>query len=516
MILTMKNIILCGFMGSGKSTIGKRLSQKLKLKFIDTDVLIEHRAKSTINKIITDNGENYFRQMEKEVIANIDNDSDTVIALGGGSVLDTESVEKLQNIGEIYFLNASESTIRERLNSDNTRPLLSKVSFNDRKAIYIKVSDHTIDADQDIENVCKQIIDHLTFEITVKTAKSYKIIIGNGLLNKTTSHIKNICISKRIAIIGDEKVFKKYAKIIIDDLKTDAYEVYSFAFQASEQNKNLHTAEMIYNFLAKNHFSKDDTIISLGGGIISDMVGFVASTYMRGIRKIYIATTLLSGVDASIGGKTGLNTKYGKNLIGTFSQPNLVIIDTDTFNTLKLKELQSGFAEIIKCACISDKEFFELLQDAGKYSIKEILMKTIEIKKNLVELDECENGNIRIMLNFGHTIGHALERLTNFSLSHAEAVSIGICLITKFAEAQEICKKGTWKDIVSLCQKFSLPVDFTYVDEQLIDVMFHDKKANGNFIKCILLKDIGNPVIKKFSKKEMIDVVSRRYEKTDR
>lgn len=512
----MRNIILCGFMGSGKSAIGKRLSQKLKLKFIDTDVLIEHKEKLTVDKIITEKGETHFRQVEKEVIADIDDDSDTVIALGGGSVLDDENVKKLKNIGDIYFLDASENTIHERLISDNTRPLLSKVSFDDRKTIYEKISDHIIDADHDIENVCKQIIDSLTFEITVKTAEPYKIIIGNDLLNKTKTLIKDICISKRIAIIGDEKVFEKYAKTIIDDLKTDGYEVCSFAFQASEQNKNLHTAEMIYNFLAKNKFSRDDTIISLGGGITSDMVGFVSSTYMRGIRKIYIATTLLSGVDASVGGKTGLNIKYGKNLIGTFSQPNLVIIDTNTFSTLKLKELQSGFAEIIKCACISDKEFFELLQDAGKYSIKEILIRTIKIKKNFVELDEYENGNIRIMLNFGHTIGHALEKLTNFSLSHGEAVAIGICLITKFAERQEICQKGTWKDIVSLCKKFSLPVDFTYVDEQLVDIMFYDKKASGDSIRCVLLKDIGNPVIKNFSKKEMINFVSRQSEKTNR
>lgn len=503
-------------MGSGKSTIGKRLSQKLKLKLIDTDVLIEHREKSTIDKIITDKGEKYFRQVEKEVISNLNDASDAVIALGGGSILDTENVRKLKNIGDIYFLDANESTIHERLKSDNTRPLLSKVSFDDRKSIYKKISDHTIDANQDTESVCKQIIDSLTFEITVKTTEPYKIIIGNDLLNKTKSLIKNICISKHIAIIGDEKVFEKYAKIIINDLKNDGYEVCTFAFQANEKNKNLHTAEMIYNFLAKNKFSRHDTIISLGGGITSDMVGFVASTYMRGIQKIYIATTLLSGVDASIGGKTGLNMKYGKNLIGTFSQPNLVIIDTDTFKTLKSKELQSGFAEIIKCACVADKEFFELLQDAGQCSIKEILLKTIEIKKNLVELDEHENGNIRIILNFGHTIGHALERLTNFRFCHGEAVAIGMCLITKFAETQDICKKGTWKDIVNLCQKFSLPVDSTYVNKKLVDIMFHDKKASGDFIKCVLLKDIGNPVIKNFSEKEMIDVVSRQSEKTDR
>jgi len=342
--------------------------------------------------------------------------------------------------------------------------------------------------------------------INVKTkASNYSIIIGSGLINDLSKIFNDNSIKfDKCLLIIDNKIPKKFINKIIKSLKKKKKIIYYF--NANEKNKNIASTSKILELLLKNNFNRNDCLISIGGGITGDVSGFASSIFKRGIKFINIATTLLAQVDSSIGGKTGINSKYGKNSIGSFYQPSLVVSDVDFLQTLPRREVVCGYGEILKHALISNKEFFLFL---SKNTSKILSLKTpyIEksikesclIKKNIIQIDEKEKS-LRKVLNFGHTFAHAYEAVLKYSkkLNHGEAVLLGIMSASKFSFQKKLLDKNEFELIKNHLTKFKLPNNindnFTKKNlNQIISFMEKDKKNDSQKINLVLLKKIGKP-----------------------
>ncbi|ALS00622.1 3-dehydroquinate synthase [Enterococcus silesiacus] len=338
---------------------------------------------------------------------------------------------------------------------------------------------------------------------------SYDLSIEAGLLKSIGSWAKELWSPQKIVIITDTNVHPLYGDQVFKSLKEANFEVSTFVIDAGEQSKSLTVAAEIYDFLADEGMTRSDGIIALGGGVVGDLAGFVASTYMRGLHFLQVPTTLLAQVDSSIGGKTAVNTTKAKNLVGTFAQPDGVLIDPETLNTLEVRRIREGIAEIIKSAAIADKDLWQELdelvdeQDLIVHAT-EIIAACCKIKRKVVEEDELDNG-VRLLLNFGHTIGHALENTAGYgNLTHGEGVAIGMSQITRVAESKQLTPIGTTEQLNKMIQKFHLPIRSNqWNQEQLYTALTHDKKARGGKINIILLESIGAAKIVRIPIEEM-------------
>ena len=346
--------------------------------------------------------------------------------------------------------------------------------------------------------------------------EKYPIFIGSGIISNLKKIIKDLSIDyMKCLIVFDKNVPNKKVEIIKKKLNNK--KVYNYRLEANEKNKNQKTINQILEVLLKKNFSRDDILISVGGGITGDIAGYAASIFKRGLKFINIPTTLLAQVDSSIGGKTGVNTSQGKNLIGSFYQPRLVISDTDFLNTLPKREIVCGYGEILKHSLISDRNFFKFLNsnfkrilDFKSPYIEKTIYHSCRIKKKVVEKDEKER-NLRKILNFGHTFAHAYEASLNFSkkLNHGEAVILGMTSALKFSKSSNFLPINEFKIISNHIENFGLPSDLKkyfslkHVDK-IVSFMANDKKNNSNKINLILLKKIGNVLTnKKFDKKKL-------------
>jgi len=342
--------------------------------------------------------------------------------------------------------------------------------------------------------------------IKTKTQK-YPIIIGSGLTSKISRILKNNSLNfKKCLLVIDNNIPKKICLGIKKSLIKK--EVFTYSIKASEINKNLDTVNKILNVLLNKNFSRDDCLISVGGGITGDISGFVASQFKRGLKFINVPSTLLSQVDSSIGGKTGVNTRYGKNLVGSFYQPNLVISDIQFLKTLPNRELICGYGEILKHSLISNKKFYLYLNKNGSEIlnlsspfIEKAIYESCKIKQKVVEKDEKEK-ELRKILNFGHTFAHAFEATLKYSkkLNHGEAVILGIKTALDFSYNNNLLRKNEYESILNHIHKFNLPYNinkfFTLKDiNKILYFMLKDKKNNSDKINLILLKKIGSPIM---------------------
>ena len=357
--------------------------------------------------------------------------------------------------------------------------------------------------------------------------QNYSIIIGKNTLNVLPKKIKFLCPKTRnIALILDKKVPNKFKKILKDKLK--GYNVLLLPFSANEKNKSLETINHYLKILLSKNFNRSDLIIGVGGGITGDASGFVASIFKRGLNFINIPTTLLAQVDAAVGGKTGVNSSFGKNLIGSFYQPKLVISDTSFINSLPRREMICGYAEILKHSIIKDKKFFSWLRKKTKFILSKeasalsyAIKKSCEIKLHFVNQDVNEK-NLRMILNFGHTFAHAIEIKSNYSkkITHGEAVLSGMILATKLSVVKKICSLK----ILNLIKNIYLENDLAYTYERfthqnsirkLVPYLKNDKKNNDEKINFILLKNIGKTALPNQSKisvnnlKKLVKVISQ-------
>jgi len=334
--------------------------------------------------------------------------------------------------------------------------------------------------------------------------RSYNIHIENGLLNKTGDLISTLPVRKNIAIITNTTIAQLYLDIVKTKLKKTGFNVHEIILPDGEDHKNLNTISNIYNELIMMDFDRNSSIIALGGGVVGDMAGFAAATFFRGIPYIQIPTTLLSQVDSSVGGKTGVNLPGGKNLVGAFYQPKLVIIDPEVLKTLKITELRAGIAEVIKYGVILDNEFFKYLElnidkalKLDDETIAYIIKTCCSIKADITAQDEKEKG-IRSFLNYGHTIGHAVETLTNYNkFIHGEAVAIGMAAISKISKFWKFTDIENSNRLIALLQKSGLPTELpAFSLNDYIDTMMKDKKRAEAGINMVLMKQIGEVFLK--------------------
>ncbi len=332
---------------------------------------------------------------------------------------------------------------------------------------------------------------------------TYDILIKKGILDSCAQFIAPFVRGKRVMIITDSNVAPLYLEKAVNSFENTDFEVYSHIFKAGEQSKHIATVCDIYDALSENGFNRKDMLIALGGGVCGDITGFAAATYMRGIDFVQIPTTLLSQVDSSVGGKTGVDTKHGKNLVGAFYQPKLVLIDTNTLDTLSDHYFADGMGEVIKYGCIKDRALFDMLCDCDiKENIEDIILKCLSIKRDVVNEDERESG-VRMILNFGHTFGHSIEKLSDFTLSHGECVAKGMVLITRASEKNGMTQAGTADKIEELARKCGLNCDPNFVISTISDNAKNDKKGDNDFINLVLISEIGNYLIHPVNKNEL-------------
>lgn len=343
--------------------------------------------------------------------------------------------------------------------------------------------------------------------VKVEASSPYSIHIGPGLRLKIASYVSEFSGVQKVCIVSDSNVFPLYGRNIMAELQSSGLTVCSFVFPSGEESKNGTTYLELLQHLAAHQLTRTDLIIAVGGGVVGDLAGFAAATYLRGIRLIQMPTTLLAAVDSSVGGKTAIDLPAGKNLAGVFYQPSLVLCDTETLNTLPDSVFRDGCAEVIKYAILYDPDLFSHLEEYGFQMDREmVITRCVQWKRDAVEADEFDLG-LRKKLNLGHTIGHAVEKISNYSVSHGSAVAIGTAIISRSAEKRGICSSQDVSRIIILLSKFLLPVSASYNAETLMSHALSDKKRSGSKLDLIIPVKIGECSIVPTPISEIQDII---------
>lgn len=339
-------------------------------------------------------------------------------------------------------------------------------------------------------------------EVLYNRKPCYDIVIESNF-DVLSNELSNFdCANKKICIISDSTVSSIYKDELMDILKPVCKNIYSYSFSSGEAQKNLSTVNDIYRFLIEQQFDRKDMLLALGGGVVGDITGFVAATYLRGIDYIQVPTTLLSQVDSSIGGKTGVDFEQYKNMIGAFKMPRLVYINIHTLSTLDDRQFYNGFAEAMKHGLIKDAMYYEWLIsnmyeicDREEEVLEELVYRSCQIKKAIVEKDPLEQGD-RALLNFGHTIGHAIEKYKNFNLMHGECVALGCIAAAYISWKKELLSMEEYYEVRDMFVPFNLPISVEDLDtDEIIKITKSDKKMEQGALKFILLKKIGKAII---------------------
>lgn len=322
--------------------------------------------------------------------------------------------------------------------------------------------------------------------VEINTASAYNVLIGAGLLEQLGEQTAKLVTGRKIAIISDTNVWPIYGRAALESLESAGFNVVFYAFPAGEESKSGDNYLEILNFLAENELTRSDCIVALGGGVVGDLAGFVAASYLRGIDYIQVPTSLLAMVDSSVGGKTAIDLPAGKNLCGAFYQPKLVLCDTAALNTLPGEVFRDGCAEVIKYGILFDPALFdELLTNGLHFDREQIVARCVELKRDTVTHDEFDRG-VRMLLNLGHTVGHGIERCSDYTVTHGQAVAIGTAIVARASGIRDTYK------ILACLERFGLPVSTTYSAEMLADCALMDKKRSGGIVNLIIPNAIGD------------------------
>ncbi|RAK11048.1 3-dehydroquinate synthase [Halanaerobium saccharolyticum] len=506
-------IVLTGFMTAGKTTVGKIIAEKKNLSFYDSDDLIEAREKMSIEDIFTIKGEEYFRKIEKEVIAELlDSDEELVLAPGGGAILNDELRKLMLKKAENFCLDVSpEEVLRRNENEDIIRPLLevdnplAKINslIEERKKYYQEIPVH-FDSDQHSAAEIAELIlaelpdQNLKIEIKAQDS-SYPVLIDKTFKKSSFKKILERIKGRKVFLLADQIVMGNHAEPIIS-LIEDNSELVSLELEAGEQIKDLKYLEKAYNILYENNFTRSDYVIAFGGGTIGDLGGLIASTYLRGLKLIQMPTTLISQLDSSVGGKTAVNFRDTKNLIGTFYQAEIVYYQLQWLDTLEKREIKSGLGEVIKYAILGGSPLFELLKDNKERILKldknillDISKISLQMKDYYVSEDVKDKG-LRKKLNLGHSFGHAVEGAEKFKYKHGEAVVMGIAFTAFLSHKIGDLKQKAFEQIIDLIQDFEYQLFPSENIEAavLASYIAHDKKISDNKMWWVLINDIGN------------------------
>lgn len=532
-------VFLIGLPGVGKSTVGKKLASALKYDFFETDEIITKKTGKTIKELF-DIGEKYFRLVESEVISDVISKSkNSVVSLGGGAILLKENLHSIRNNGIVINLTCKLDKIIERISVDSSytsRPLLQgsnkeeKISqlFKEREKLY-RICDFSVDTTElSPDDVVQKILDFLADLDKVRIIRvnlydrSYDVLVGDKIprihiINRVKRSFQDL---RKIALITSPPL--KYVEfdgfspyMYIKSIFEELGEIFEIDLPVGEHVKDILYAIHLWNKFTDIGLKKSDLVVVVGGGVLGDLSGFVSSSYLRGIRYIIVPTTLLSQVDSSIGGKTGVNTDKSKNMIGTIYQPFLVISDISFIKTLPKNDFLSGLGEVLKYAIACDRNLFELISNKTKEILamdesllKEVISLSAKIKADIVSEDEYEEKGLRFVLNFGHTIGHAIEASTDFKIPHGFAVATGCVIETKISD--KILGKNLYPQVLELVKSFGFECDFKIKDDnKFLSALKLDKKTRADYINFVLLEDIGKSRIEKI---KISDFISALYD----
>ncbi len=533
MVSLKRNIFLTGFSGTGKTAVGTLVAQMLGWKFIDTDSYITDLKGKSIQRIFSEDGENEFRNIERSTLEKICFEENQVVATGGGAFIDSLNQELLLSRGLVIGLDARPETIIGRLDAQKDRgdveirPLLEEnnklkriTELKQNRQKSYDVSHCVIATDLlTVDQVAAAVINN--WKSFVGTASNrpafgpsiaaivehatgaYPVKVGWGLLDELGESLVAIGIEGPVYIISDDKVFQLYGRKIQKVLHRSGIEAHSFIFPAGEQSKTLATAESIYKWLIERRAERGHAILAVGGGVVGDLGGFVAATFLRGIPFVQIPTSMAAMVDASIGGKVAVNVPQAKNMIGSFYQPKLVFADPETLLTMDKRGLSEGWAEAIKHGFIRDENLVKTFEDnANRLSdldpqlSTEVIRRSIAIKADVVSNDEKEKLGIRILLNYGHTVGHALEVTSGYGkYLHGEGVSIGMMAAAEISRKMGMIESNVVVRQRDILRQFGLPTVARDIDpDTLSRAMKLDKKNEKGSIRWVLLREVGQAV----------------------
>lgn len=541
-----KNIFLTGFSGTGKTAVGVIVAQILGWRFVDTDNYISRLIGKTILEIFSEYGEDGFRDLERKALSKICSGENQVIATGGGAFIDPSNQELLLTKGLVVTLEARPETIVIRLNAqeerndEERRPLLGagdKLNrireLKARRQIHYDASDCIISTDLLTAEQAAAGVINAWKSFTIKTNKldgfgasiaaiveheagAYPVKVEWGLLEKLGESLINIGVEGPVYIISDDQVFQLYGRKIQRSLHDAGIEAHSFIFPAGEQSKTLATAESIYKWLIERRAERNHAILAVGGGVTGDLGGFVAATFLRGIPFIQVPTSMAAMVDASIGGKVAVNVPEAKNMIGSFYQPKMVLADPETLLTLDNRGLSEGWAEAIKHGFIRDQNLVEIFENNAEALgsldpdiSTAVIRRSIQIKADVVSNDEKEKLGIRILLNYGHTVGHALEVASRYGkYLHGEGVSIGMMAAAEISFKMGMIEKDVVQRQEHILRQFNLPIVARQVDPStLSQAMQLDKKTEKGSVRWVLLREVGHAVSTRDVPKSVVDEV---------
>ncbi|WOJ91304.1 3-dehydroquinate synthase [Methylocapsa polymorpha] len=558
--LGARSIVLVGLMGSGKTSTGRRLAHRLGLGFVDADAEIETAAGMSIADIFARHGEPYFRDGERRVMARLLDAGPRVIATGGGAFLNEETRARIARRGISVWLKADPDVLWRRVRKRSHRPLLHgpdpettlRTLLEQRYPVYaradITVMSHEGPQEATVEEMISGIEFFLRFSpdpptlasqrnmhdlgnstssqaaassgdepsspalVEVKLgARAYEISIDDGLVEEAGSRIARLAPGAACAIITDANVAKLHLPALEKSLDAAGLRHSTVIVAAGEESKSFGVFAEVCEALIAARLERGDLVIAFGGGVVGDLAGFAAATLRRGMRFVQIPTTLLAQVDSSVGGKTGINSKHGKNLIGAFHQPSLVLADTRVLETLPPREFRAGYAEVVKYGLIGDAGFFGWLEAnwravfAGGDARIHAIATSCAAKAAIVGRDETEQGD-RALLNLGHTFGHALERIARYDgarLVHGEGVAIGMALAFRFSARTGLCSLEDQARVETHLREVGLPTRIGDIAglaveaDEIIDAMQQDKKVERGSLTFILARAIGDCFVAK-------------------
>lgn len=500
----MNHIFLYGPPGSGKSSVGALLASALELDFVDLDVEIEKSSGSTIPQIMTEWGEPGFRDIESVALRRVVKAPARVIALGGGALLREANRALAESKGEVVVLTAELETLAGRLQKDlNQRPLLAGDLTGKLASLLERRLEHyrsfglraPTDSLSPAEIVWAIQVSLGRFRVR-GMGQPYDVVVQTGGFEVLGELLTERKTSGPLAIVSDEHLAPLYAESLRGALEQAGYHSALITIPAGESGKTLETVASLWRGFLNLGLDRKSTILALGGGVVGDLTGFAASTFMRGVPWIGLPTSLLAMVDSSLGGKTGFDLPEGKNLVGSFFSPRLVWANPDLLSTLELAELRSGLAEVVKHGIIADPQLY-LMCSGGLEEVRtdlaEIVRRAMAVKVKVIEADPYERG-FRAALNFGHTVGHALEKVSNYSIRHGEAVAIGMVAEARLAEKMWLCSRGLANRIAATLQGLGLPVEIPpeLPRAELIAAMRNDKKREVGVVHFALPEEIGS------------------------
>jgi 3-dehydroquinate synthase len=517
----MPRVFLIGFMASGKSAVARRLSERLHMPCIDLDSNIEDAAGLSISAIFAAEGEAGFRARERDALMALRAAADAVVATGGGAPCWGDNLAIMKKDGMVVHLSTALDTALGRVDDPSTRPLLQlsrhelEALYRERQPVYrraqlsVSTDDRSIDAVVDEIEAGLAVSESLPADLSELSttvalgARSYPVVTGRGLLSRSGELIAARCPDlTRVAILSDDHVAPLYGAELRRSLEAAGMEVVEQVVEAGEGSKSINVYSRCCDELIAAGLDRRSLVIALGGGVVGDLAGFVAATLLRGVRVVQLPTSLLAMTDSAIGGKTGINSAHGKNLIGSFWQPQMVLSDVDTLATLPLRERRAAFGELVKYALL-DGALFEGIEAmagplcADEAAIDDEMCATIRgcaaVKASIVSIDERERG-LRATLNLGHTVGHAIESAAGYGqVLHGEAVALGLIAACRVSCKMGLCDAQLESRVRSVLEGAGLDTDLTpWLRDEVLERLRVDKKRTSSQVRFIAVAKPGD------------------------